>query len=72
MADRPLTDAQARMLADVRRTGRKVYNARAKRTINALILRGLVKANWDLVLHGKGDATWRITVTPVVARDPNP
>ena len=63
-----LTVAQRRMLEEVVARGPRIYNGRARRTIEALERAGLVIANWDMVLTAKGGGTspvWRITVTAV-------
>lgn len=62
-----LTDAQRRILVDVIRDGRRVYNGIARRPVKALEARGLVHVEWDHVAHAKGsgiDLTQHITVTP--------
>ncbi len=50
-----LTDAQARMLADVRRDGVRVYNGRARRTVEALDAKGLVDVNYSVHAQAKGN-----------------
>lgn len=66
VAEAALTEPQRRMLATVRASeaGYKVYNARARRTIEALEEAGLVAADWDMDITARGSTRWRITVTP--------
>ena len=67
-----LTSAQKRYLREIReadREGRppKVYNGRARRTIEALEEAGLVEADWDMIPQAKGNGmelVERITVWP--------
>lgn len=66
-----LTPVQARMLDEVRQAGQRIYNGRARRTVKALEDAGLVAVDWDLILHGNGRATERVTVTPA-AIEPDP
>lgn len=66
MDNEALTHAQKRVLAEVRVTGRRIYNGRARRPVEALEAAGLVSVDWDMVPHVKGNGielTWRITVT---------
>lgn len=60
-----LTDPQRAILSDVRESGTKTYNGRARRTIEALVAAGLVTSSYEVVLHGIGAATDRYTVTAV-------
>lgn len=62
-----LTPAQREMLAEVRESGRRIYNGRARRTVQALEAAGLVKVEYDLNPHRNGSWTERLTVTPVGA-----
>jgi hypothetical protein len=67
MAEQALTPAQERMLAEVRRDGKRVYNGRAQRPIKALEAAGLVDVDWDMRAQSKGggiELVWVITVTP--------
>jgi hypothetical protein len=61
-----LTKAQEGILYLVRAEGRRIYNGRARRPVEALEKAGLVNVDWDMDLHVKGngmDASQRITVT---------
>jgi hypothetical protein len=65
-----LTAAQQRILAEVRADGERVYNGRARRTIEALEKAGLVTVEWDTAPHAKDsgmELTERITVRPAPA-----
>jgi hypothetical protein len=57
-----MTPAMQRILDEVQRDGQRIYNGRLRKQIIQLRDRGLVDAEMDLVLHGKGDATERWTV----------
>jgi hypothetical protein len=62
-----LTVAQHRILTEVRATGSRVYNGRARRSIQALEDAGLVTATYDMIPQWKGggmELVDRITVTP--------
>jgi hypothetical protein len=64
-----LTPAQERMLAEVRRAGEKVYNGRARRTVEALKAHFLIEYDYELVSHIKGGGTRyteQFTVRPVL------
>ena len=65
-----LTPAQARILADVREHGQRIYNGRARTPIEALEAHGLVAVDWDMRPQVKGNGmelVWRITVRPTEA-----
>lgn len=64
---KPLTEPQQRMLVAVRNAGPtgRVYNGRARRTIEALVAAGHVTADFDLVPAAIGAWYWRITVVAV-------
>lgn len=60
-----MTKAQAAMLSEVRAAGKKVYNGRARRTIEALEAAGFITVDWDMIPCVKGngmDLRERITV----------
>jgi hypothetical protein len=63
-----LTPAQQRYLTEIRASGKKVYNGRARIVINTLERAGLVTADWEMRFATKGNGTqpyWRITVWPI-------
>jgi hypothetical protein len=62
-----LTESQQRILDEVRRDGKRVYNGRAQKPIKALEQAGLVEVDWDMRAQSKGsgiELVWQITVTP--------
>lgn len=62
-----LTPSQRRIYDEVRRDGKRIYNGRARRPIEALEKRGLATVDWDMEARTKGNGIqlcWRITVTP--------
>jgi hypothetical protein len=67
---KPLTPAQARILAEVNAAGFRVYNGRARKQVAALEAAGLVRADWDSTPHAHGSGmrlTERITVRAVAS-----
>lgn len=59
-----LTYAQEDLLEKVRRDGVRIFNGRARKTIEALEKAGLVTVEWDLDIRAGGSSAWRITVRP--------
>lgn len=62
-----LTPPQARILAQVREHGRRIYNGRARRPVERLEALGLVSVDWDMRPQTKGNGielVYAITVRP--------
>lgn len=62
-----MTPAQARMLSEVHAKGEKVYNGRARRTVEALEAAGYVTVERDSIPQSKGsgiELVERLTVKP--------
>lgn len=64
-----LTKAQERMLAEVRESGKRVYNGRARRTVKALEDAGLVNVDWDMRPQTKGNGMELVEVITVTPKD---
>jgi hypothetical protein len=58
-----LTGPQQALLERVRSEGTVVQNGRARRTVQALVDRGLVVSEYDLIPHAIGSWTERFTLT---------
>jgi hypothetical protein len=67
-----VTSAQAKLLEDVRAAGERVYNGRARRTIEALERAGLVTAKYDMQPHAKGSVGFTLTERITVRLTPKP
>jgi hypothetical protein len=67
-----MTAAQQRILDEVRTSGRRIYNGRARRPIRALENAGLVQVEYDQVAQSKGsgiELVERFVVTPTTSKE---